>query len=1025
MRSEDALSDADARSRFAGELNTNFSVLAPAGVGKTRSIVDRIVNCALSDPSGDRLAHLAVVTYTNKAADEMQQRARNSLLAHDIGPSLMGSFNRAFFGTIHGFCLALLRAHGHFLGLPGSVELLDGDDEAAAWTEFYRSLPLPFPAMSISEAQLRACLRHLPVQHVMSIARSMDPDIGRRRLKGDSPPVDFSSVEEFESKRAGKYVQRGKELARRWMEAYTGGAAFLPIPEYDKGGRGFQSAWRTALTPIRDWLGTCSLVLARDVARMYREYRVRLGALTYSDQVSLVLDLLPHSEAGNLLRKQGYVIILDEAQDTDPTQFQVLLELARPPAVEGLWMKGAQTPPGPGRFSMVGDPQQSIYAGRANLSFYRDVREKLCSEAGAHHLEFHVTFRCAERISATVNGLCQGMLSGKQGQVAYVPLTPRPDAPGGEVVRLPVEAPALGPEEGKRIPVNEAAAAEADTLARWIKDRGEAGLGLRSWSDLAILCARKRWIDPIEQALLGCKLPVQNHSQRSVRGDDPAYAWFTALIVCCAEPRNSFEIVGVLREVFGIPDSELWKFARGDGKRFQIRDPVDGRGPVSAALNLLHGTRTVSQGLPLLQAVAMLVAETGLRDRLAAILPMELSHIDRQLDSLLSLASTAESAGCSMAELAADLTSGYSGQADGSHLISDAIQIITCHAAKGLEWSTVIVPFLFRDIASRGSDYPYVHSHYGGKKANVVFARSWMDEETRDHIRRAAIQENQRLLYVAMTRAKNMLVLPDDSALFGQAKGSFAACLGSSEGTLPVSWEELPQLVDQPCAAAVMEPPAELPSERALSRKDLADAVRAASRFPKRILPHALAEHDFDGEPELRLEHDPEEPASRELAIDYGNWWHALMESLDWRESRGWGNVFSERLPEAPMPERAQREWDLFLRSDIAKRLQDQDLSVHTEVPFIRLRDDGTCVEGFIDLAAFAKSGEDCVVLDWKTNDVTPSELADLASIYAPQIAEYAQAVRELCRVGHVESLIYSTACGRAVELNTQLGVGD
>jgi len=111
-----SLVDSNARERFAYELNRNFSVVASAGSGKTRAITNRVVQIARSPLALKWLPQLVVVTYTNRAADEMQQRARQQILEHSKlskNPEVIDAFNRAFFGTIHSFCMKLLATHGH------------------------------------------------------------------------------------------------------------------------------------------------------------------------------------------------------------------------------------------------------------------------------------------------------------------------------------------------------------------------------------------------------------------------------------------------------------------------------------------------------------------------------------------------------------------------------------------------------------------------------------------------------------------------------------------------------------------------------------------------------------------------------------------------------------------------------------------------------------------------------------------------------------------------------------------------
>src|SRR5437870_2879370 len=124
------------RARFASELDRNFSVVASAGSGKTAAITQRILSIARSPNAADILPRLVVVTFTNRAADEMQQRARQILLQQNRNPEVQIAFNRAFFGTIHSFCMKLLTDFGHHLGLPAPLELLEDNDDIELWQQF-------------------------------------------------------------------------------------------------------------------------------------------------------------------------------------------------------------------------------------------------------------------------------------------------------------------------------------------------------------------------------------------------------------------------------------------------------------------------------------------------------------------------------------------------------------------------------------------------------------------------------------------------------------------------------------------------------------------------------------------------------------------------------------------------------------------------------------------------------------------------------------------------------------------------
>jgi ATP-dependent helicase/nuclease subunit A len=1018
MATASRLLDQDARERFIDEADGNFSVIAPAGVGKTRAIVERVVRMAMSQRADDWLPRLVIVTYTNKAADEMQQRARNRLLAQEGGAIRMSAFNRAFFGTIHSFCLTLLTTYGHHIGLPGRVETLAASAEDALWTRFFREVKLQDILPQTESQHLAACLRHLPLQDVLRLGKTLASGLPRPTPL-EAPPVPrIGAILDFcPSSRNQHTVAVGKERAAAWQAAYDKGEPYLPLPVYEKGGAEFRAVWQGVFKPLRDWLSKAVFLVAWYTAHAFRDYRRCLGQLTYSDQISLVLDLLGHPEAGSQIRGRGLRVILDEAQDTDPEQFRVLIELARPAGATGVWADGPETadPPMPGRFSMVGDPQQSIYGGRADLSFYEAVRNRLMDCKVAEEIAFQVTFRCDVAVTDLANGLCPAMLNGTEGQVEYVPLHVRPGAgPGRVLVRD------IGECEGVSEPkVDQQASFEADVLARWLKTLQPRDLGARTWGRVAVLCPRKRWFDPIECAFLKFGIPFRNLSVRSSRGDDPAYAWFTALAVCVAEPDNGFEIAGVLREVFGLSDQALYDFAQGDGSRFQVRMPAPDAGGVGRALKVLHRLFLMRERVPLFEMAARLVADTHLDRRLAGVEDDEGAGSSRVLASLLASAASAEAEGKSFAEWAESLRNALGDTHENLAAGEDGIELMTCHAAKGLEWDAVILPFLHRRITTRGNAYPYVHSDASRRACSVVFDKSWLEGDEAVRIHRRVKQETQRLLYVAMTRARRTLVLVHDRALFGGAQSdSFAQGLGLEDESRAARFRSLvsapgpvPPLPEPPAPPPVREP---LPL---LERENVAAALARAERFPRRILPHALAESVHDAEPEQTFEHDPDwMPAARDAAMEYGIWWHSLMEKLDWQHPATWGETYKLESGASPDPSRADHEWTLFLASEAARRLSAPSVQVYVELPFMRRSGHNVCTEGYIDLVAFDSACSAWLVVDWKTNRIDRDGLAALAQQYRPQLMAYAEALRVMAGDdGSVEVMLYATACGRAV----------
>src|SRR5207253_9724812 len=103
-----SLHDQEQRDLFTTEVEFNCTVIAPAGVDKTQSIVTRIAHKARHTEAKEILPSLVVVTYTNRAALELQERVRAEIAANENNSEIIPAFNQAFFGTIHSFCLRLL-----------------------------------------------------------------------------------------------------------------------------------------------------------------------------------------------------------------------------------------------------------------------------------------------------------------------------------------------------------------------------------------------------------------------------------------------------------------------------------------------------------------------------------------------------------------------------------------------------------------------------------------------------------------------------------------------------------------------------------------------------------------------------------------------------------------------------------------------------------------------------------------------------------------------------------------------------
>jgi ATP-dependent exoDNAse (exonuclease V) beta subunit len=1024
------LRDHSARWRFAEELDRNFSVVASAGSGKTQAITERIVHLARSENADDILPKLVVVTFTHRAADEMQQRTRQRILEEHRPPAIQAAFNRAFFGTIHSFCMKLLTNYGHYLGLPSPLDLVAEDDEEL-WEAFVQEHH--HIGRNLSAETRTALFRLAPARQLMELARNARSILSSTGNLGPCPPVDFAQVHAaIASTTSKETVANSKAELRDWEKRYRAGWDFVRWPVRSSNARDFLQRWNEAFAPLRTWVAEAALCVAAEVQRDFRDFRVGRGLVTYPDQVALADELLQHPIASRRLREENFRVILDEAQDTDPAQFSVLTEITRPPEATGRWLETETAPPRPGHFCMVGDFQQSIYRDRADLNNYRAIHRALLRSGSADELEFSVTFRLDQQQLAFVNATFRQLLNDKNGQVRFVELQSRPDVLPGQVIRVSLGAGLL--PHGEKPKDYQKARIEADVLAAWLKKTELKKLRANTWRDVAILCPRKLWLRTMATALRRVGLPVAIQSESDLKGDNPAYAWLTALCTIMVDPQNAYEIVGVLREVFGIADHDLAIFCEGDGNRFRIDADLSATGVVSSPLWLLTETRRQTEGCSLLDAIKILVEHMQLRQRLASLPREDFTDLEGELDILLALAAKAEARGATLADFAEKMRMDFLLQREVRRSTDDGIQLITAQKAKGSEWQAVILPFLGRAVISPSPQYPCVIKIPGSSESLVALTKDDFPEDVRSATKTAVQQEMARLLYVATTRARHTLVLALDEEIFARPNGEMpnSAQLKCLLGEKQISRPHFEILGVEPTACPettraeeklAIGPGSDLPPLPRIVRNELKLAKDHAAVFVRKFNPSGYGEEiDRAAMDEIYRQASSITVARSSAdtpAMLYGRWWHDFMQQISWHDETLWKQTFDEHEAISPVPNRSAAEWDLFLQclkgdSDFAELLTRSELIAHSEMPFFWQIDEERCLEGIIDLALFRPGEKDWFILDWKTNRIQPDKIEKLRGDYRPQIAAYWKAVSEMTKQ-QVSGGIFSTATGQLI----------
>src|SRR5262249_24607781 len=300
--------DEYARARFASELDHNFSVVASAGSGKTTAITERILSIARSPDAIKILPRLVVVTFANRAADEMQQRTRHALLQEGLRHEVQTAFNRAFFGTIHSFCMKLLTDFGHYLGLPAPLDLLEDDEDL--WQEFAQDQSRIGESLGKDRAMV---LRFVQARDLMELARRARSAGLQVAEMSPCPPLNLGEIYQQTDQKGRDNIAKSQAELREWEKRYAGDWEYLPWPVCFRAATAkFTQLWQEKFASLRRWICNAATCVAAQVQRDYLNFRLDHGLVTYGDQIALAEELLRQPVAAQRIREESLRVILDE-----------------------------------------------------------------------------------------------------------------------------------------------------------------------------------------------------------------------------------------------------------------------------------------------------------------------------------------------------------------------------------------------------------------------------------------------------------------------------------------------------------------------------------------------------------------------------------------------------------------------------------------------------------------------------------------------------------------------------------------
>lgn len=524
--------------------------------------------------------------------------------------------------------------------------------------------------------------------------------------------------------------------------------------------------------------------------RHYQRLKESRGLLDYDDLITVTNRLLERSEAAQWVAWKldngiGHVLV-DEAQDTSPTQWTLLLRLVEPffdgsnvPVVAN----SANADAGdmsiiPRSVFAVGDFKQSIYSFQgADPQVLGLNRTLLRNKAAAAEIDFRalslsVSFRSTAPILDLVNGLIPD-LDGIQDFVTHD--LARLNKGGFVEVWPVIEAPVIEDKIESFAPADittmqgasvMAANHLAQTLKSWIgkrslpsSDNGRASKTIMAGDILILLRKRDVFFEQVLVALQEQGVAVAG-ADRMRLVDQIEVQDLLALGDVALLPDDDLQLAAVLKSpLFGISEDQLFDLAhdRGSQSLFQrLRRNLGSNEPLGRIADRLEEWCNMVDKGSVFSFYSNVLVDGG-RDKFRARLG---SSVDESLDHFLSVAqSYGESGGVSLtAFLAAVRAGGGEVKRDMDAGNVDEVRVMTIHGAKGLEAPIVILPDMLRHSAphsslTTGEDKPFVYWEAGSR------LRPPFLEKARQKASDLRAEEDNRLLYVALTRARDGLVI--------------------------------------------------------------------------------------------------------------------------------------------------------------------------------------------------------------------------------------------------------------------------
>jgi len=954
--------------------------------------------------------------------------------------SALAELDHLFTGTIHSFCARLLRERPVEARIDPDFEELEEEENIIlrdrCWSEHIEGLYAveatilnEIMDLGLDPANLVETYRNVALYPEVEAIRSKDarPDFSKEKALL-SEYLDFSykalprKVPEKGWDGLQKIIRQARLRVRHldmnqdrdFIKVLTGLEKSPGITQYKwPGGKdtakdqlaAFQKFRQEVVDPcLEQWHRYCHyfiMELVGPAVDYFSKVRQKDSLMNYNDLLLKSVEVLRENrEVRRYFQERFTHLLVDEFQDTDPIQAEVLFYIAGEGAEEDSWQRLKVRA---GSLFIVGDPKQSIYRfRRADIDTYNQVK-KIIKDSGGLIIPLTTNFRSLPTVCDWINPIFEGKFpaEGTQYQPAFERLDPFKDMKNGGVKRITIDKIKYSPQ--KKI-----AAQDAERIASFIDwaikgilnisrteeeiKKGEntkAGPG-----DFMILLHYKAHIPVYARALEARSIPYEV-SGGGAFNESEELRHLLNLLATVADPEDQVSLIATLRGIFyGISDDLLYRFRSAGGFFSYLAgqekcDDEEARERIGNVLSEIRELHRWSRTKPPAAALSMILDHLG-------IVPLAMTGYmgESRAGNLLKAAEIAlwESGKAlnSFPDMVERLEQYYT-ELDVEEMSvepgkENVVRIMNLHKAKGLEASVVFLADPLKEVShdpslhiarmeDRAIGY-FVASHQKGEfqRETVGLPPDWQEHVRLEQTYQQA--EEKRLLYVATTRAKQLLVVSryPEKMDKGAWKDLYPYLKEVEELE---AFEEIPSVV----------PKGKISTESFIEgKRQIAERFSASKRHSYKV--ETVTKASKDSDEEVRFSEDTGR------GMSWGRVIHKMLEAFARDETVNL-EVLADKLLIEEERETSEKDAVLYtvktvITSDFWQRVKNSE-RVLIEAPFShQIVTEGIpkIISGVMDLVF--KETDGWVIADYKTDKVN-GNLEDLISYYKPQIEMYSQ----------------------------------